>query len=221
MEHIVTVLMTEFVTHDVKRFIVTRPEEFVWEPGQGVEIALDEPGWREEGRPFTPTSLADDEVLEFTIKEYPEHDGVTTRLHDLGPGARLRMSEAFGTITYAGPGVFIAGGAGLTPFVAILRELAESGRLAGHRLLFSNKTPADVILEKELRHYLGEECILTCTRESGPGYLDERIDGEFLSGLVDDFSQSFYVCGPPDFTSDLNEAISELGGGAENLVFEE
>jgi len=81
MDHSVRLLHTGFVTHDVKRFVTTRPDGLDFEPGQGVEIAIDEEGWRDEGRPFTPTSLADEPVLEFTIKGYPEHDGVTEQLH--------------------------------------------------------------------------------------------------------------------------------------------
>jgi cytochrome-b5 reductase len=77
MTHEVTLLMSGFVTHDVRRFIVSRPDGFEFEPGQGVELAIDHPDWREEGRPFTPTSLDDDRVLEFTIKAYPAHKGVT------------------------------------------------------------------------------------------------------------------------------------------------
>lgn len=63
MKHRTTVLMTEFVTHDVKRFIVKKPEMFSFAPGQGVELVIDQGKWRkEEGRPFTPTSLVTDEA---------------------------------------------------------------------------------------------------------------------------------------------------------------
>lgn len=213
--------MTGFVTHDVKRLVVSRPEELDYRPGQGVEVAIDRPGWREEGRPFTPTSLTDDRALEFTIKAYPEHEGVTRELHALSAGDELLLSDPFGTITYQGPGAFIAGGAGVTPFLAILRRLARAGETAGHSLLFSNKTPADVLCEKELRHHLGERCLLTCTRESAPGYLEGRIDREFLEEHLDGFDQRLYVCGPPAFVDDVKGALTELGASPDSLVFED
>jgi len=213
--------MSEFVTHDVKRFIVTRPEGFEFEPGQGVELAIDDPQWREQGRPFTPTSLQDDEVLEFTIKGYPEHNGVTQALHQLRPGADLLISEPFGTIQYKGKGLFIAGGAGITPFLAILRQLARDDRLSGNGMMFSNKTPADIICEKELRHLLGERCTLTCTEVEAPGYETRVIDQQFLTDYVTDFDQQFYVCGPPKFNEAVNAALKELGADPELLVFEQ
>ena len=220
MTHEVTLLMSGFVTHDVRRFIVSRPDGFECEPGQGVELAIDHPDWREEGRPFTPTSLDDDRVLEFTIKAYPAHNGVTQALHALEPGARLLMSDPFGTIRYKGPGVFIAGGAGITPFIAILRRLARDDDLEGQSLVFSNKTPADVIVEKELRHMLRERCVLTCTEEEAPGYENRRIDRDFLSAHIEDFGQHFYVCGPPEFNESVNDALKDLGASPDLLVFE-
>lgn len=220
MTYTVTLLMTEFVTHDVKRFIVNQPPNFEHQPGQGVELAINQPQWKDEGRPFTPTSLGEDKVLEFTIKSYPDHHGVTEKLHTLQPGEELLMSESFGTITYQGPGVFIAGGAGITPFMAIIRQLAHTNQLAHHSLIFSNKTPADVICEKEFRHYFGDRCILTCTDTNVAGYDNRFITKEFLQENIEDFSQRFYVCGPPKFTGDINSALVELGAKPDALVFE-
>lgn len=220
MNHTVTLLMSQFVTHDVKRFIVSKPAGFSIVPGQGVELAINRPGQSEQGRPFTPTGLADDRVLEFTIKAYPAHAGVTQALHQLAPGAELLMSEPFGTIRYQGPGVFIAGGAGITPFLAILRDLAGRGELDGQTLMFSSKTPRDVICEKELRHILGDRCLLTCTGAAAPGYVQRRIDRAFLEEKIQDFKQRFYVCGPQPFMEAVNTALADLGASAESLVFE-
>ena len=220
MNHTVTLLMSQFVTHDVKRFIVSKPAGFSIIPGQGVELAINRPGQSEQGRPFTPTGLADDRVLEFTIKAYPAHAGVTQALHQLVPGAELLMSEPFGTIRYQGPGVFIAGGAGITPFLAILRDLARRGELDGQTLMFSSKTPRDVICERELRHILGDRCLLTCTGAAAPGYEQRRIDRAFLEEKIQDFKQRFYVCGPPPFMEAVNTALADLGASAESLVFE-
>jgi cytochrome-b5 reductase len=218
---IATLLMSEFVTHDVKRFILEKPADFKFAPGQGALVAINQPGLREDGHPFTPTSLADDKVLEFTIKGYPEHHGLTEKLHALQPGAELVLGDVFGTIQYQGPGVFIAGGAGITPFIAIFRQLAREGKLAGHSLIFSNKTRDDVILEREFRHYLGDRCLFTLTRESAPGYEKRRIDAKFLKEKIHDFGQAFYVCGPPSFVEGITQLLQTFGAKADSVVFEQ
>lgn len=235
MNHTVTLLMTEFVTHDVKRFIVSKPQGFTFQPGQGVEIAINQKGWTEETRPFTPTSLPQDRILEFTIKSYPQHDGMTKQLHTLNAGDELLLSIPFGTIAYRGAGTFLAGGAGVTPFIAIFRDIAAKhtaakhttaknaavkNALGDHMLIFSNKTPADVICEKELRHYFGEQCILTCTQRSATGYDNRRIDRTLLQEKISDFSGHFYVCGPKEFVTNINNTLKDLGARPDALVFE-
>ena len=219
--HTVTLLMSEFVTHDVKRFLVSKPPGFSFEAGQGVELAIKASPWQDEARPFTPTSLNDDAVLEFTIKRYSDHEGVTHALHRLAVGVELLLSEPFGTISYRGPGVFLAGGAGITPFIAILRAQVRESGLDAHALIFSNKTPADIICEKELRHYLGERCTLTCTdAEQARGYEHRRVDKAFLAEKINNFDQNFYVCGPPGFMEAVTAALKDLGADPQSLVFE-
>jgi len=214
--------MTEFVTHDVKRFILTKPRNFEYEPGQGVKMVINEPKWKnEESRPFTPTSLTGDKVLEFKIKKYSARKGVTDKLHSLEAGARLLISDVFGTITYKSPGIFIAAGAGVTPFIAITRQLAREGKLDSNSLIYSNKTPADVICEKELRHYFGLRCIMTCTQESVFGFENRRITKNFLKEKIQDFTQHFYVCGPDSFVKDIKSILKELGASPDSIVFEE
>jgi len=213
-------LMRQFVTHDVQRFLLTRPEGLDWEPGQGIELAIDRDDWREQGRPFTPTCLPGDLLVELTIKRYPEADGVTEALHALEPGAELLLSDAFGTITYQGPGTFIAAGTGVTPFLAILRGLAKDDALAGHRLLLSNKSERDVICALELTHYLGDDLVLTFTRENEPAREGRRMDAGFLDANIRDPDGYFYVCGPDGFVEAVNSALLTLGVHPDKLVYE-
>jgi len=70
--------------------------------------------------------------------------------------------------------------------------------------MFSSKTPRDVICERELRHILGDRCLLTCTGAAAPGYEQRRIDRAFLEEKIQDIKQRFYVCGPPPFMEAVN-----------------
>ncbi len=71
----------------------------------------------------------------------------------------------FGTITYRGPGYFLAGGAGVTPFIAIFRQLEHDNNLPGNHLLFSNKSEQDIILKGEFKRMLGKDAVFTLTQE--------------------------------------------------------
>ena len=148
-EHAITIRSIEPVTHDVRRYRCDKPEGYSFRPGQATEVRLDRDGWRDEERPFTFTSLPDDEHLEFTIKSYPDHDGVTEQLGLARAGDRLIIGDAWGAITDNGPGTFIAGGAGVTPFIAILRQRLAEQALDGCHLIFSNLTERDIIMRSE------------------------------------------------------------------------
>ncbi|MFX0113574.1 MAG: FAD-binding oxidoreductase [Candidatus Hodarchaeota archaeon] len=223
MKHFVRILKTDNVTHDVKRFIVERPEDFTFTPGQATEVRVQKPGFEKEGRPFTFTGLQNDLVLEFIIKQYPEHEGakVTQELHTLKTGDSLIMKDIFGTINYRGPGTFIAAGTGITPFIAIFRMLKEEGKLEENSLIFSNKTKKDVILEQELQALFQENLTLILTREKLPGYGNKRLDKDSLKEFITDFSQYFYVCGPKKFVGDIKGILQELGATPDHVVVEE
>src|SRR6266516_5523661 len=111
--HIVKIISIEPVTHNVKRFTVEKPPGYSFKPGQATEVSINTPSLKEEKRPFTFTCLPESENLEFTIKIYDDHDGVTKALGKLKEGDELIIRDVCGAIIYNGPGIFIAGGAGV------------------------------------------------------------------------------------------------------------
>lgn len=212
------------VTHDVKRIRLEKPDGYQFTPGQATEVAIDRSGWRDEKRPFTFTSLNSDPWLEFIIKIYPEHEGVTEQIGKLKEGDHLIIDDPWGAIEYKGEGTFIAGGAGVTPFIAIFRDLKNKGKIANNRLIFSNKTERDVILQDEFEALLGEQFISVITREKPQGnslFLDGHIDKDFLAQHMNGRDAGFYVCGPEGFNDAITEALKSLGVDADSLVLEE
>jgi ferredoxin-NADP reductase len=208
------------ITHDVKEFTLSKPDGYEFHPGQATEVAIDKDGWRDEKRPFTFTSLPDEDTLQFTIKSYRDHDGVTKQLENLSEGDKLLVDDPWGAITYKGKGVFIAGGAGVTPFLSIFKDLYRQGKIDGNTLLFSNKKGKDVIHESFFQDILGENFISTLTRENIEGHGHGRINMDFIQKHIEDYSQHFYVCGPDAMVKELSEVLESLGANADSIVFE-
>jgi ferredoxin-NADP reductase len=115
----------------------------------------------------------------------------------------------------------MAGGAGITPFLAILRNLHKGGRLDRNALWFSNKTVKDIFLEKELREMLGDRLRLLITREPSTCHENARIDKEYVNTHARNFDQHFYLCGPEKMVTELSTALRELGVHSENVVTED
>jgi len=216
----VKILSIEPVTHNVKRFRLEKPEGYQFNPGQATEVSINKPGWQEERRPFTFTCLNDNSYLEFTIKIYRDHNGVTNELGKLKSGDELIVRDVWGAIEYKGRGYFIAGGAGITPFIAIFRQLYKDDRLEDNILFFSNKTSRDIILKNEFSYMLGPNAVYTLTQEKTDEYLNERIDEKFLVKHIKDFDRNFYVCGPDPMVQDVTNALAKLGVVADALIFE-
>ena len=217
----VTVTSAEFVTHDVVRIRTEKPSGLTFTPGQATEIFLDKPGWEKEGRPFTFTSLPADDYVEFTIKTYPSRHGVTNELRTISAGDTLILNDVFGAIEYRGEGVFIAGGAGVTPFISILRSLAATNRIGDNKLIFANKTKEDIILKEEFDRLLGRNFVNILSEENAPGYAHGLITEEFLKTHVPDFSKMFYLCGPPPMMEALEAQMVNLKVDPQRIVKEE
>ncbi|ESU25615.1 ferredoxin reductase [Flavobacterium limnosediminis JC2902] len=218
--HVVKVLKARFITHDVKSFVVEKPLGYDFSPGQATEVAINSPQWKNETRPFTFTNLKESNYLEFMIKIYKERKGVTNELGRINAGDELILHDVFGTINYKGPGVFIAAGSGITPFISIFRELYKNNQIHGNRLIYVNKTSEDVIMGNELHKMLKNNFINVYTRENVVGFLGRRIDRNFLIENIVDFNQNFYVCGPADFVKTVTQNLLDLGAIADAIVIE-
>jgi ferredoxin-NADP reductase len=220
MESIVKILSTRQVTHDVKSYRVEKPNDYRFEPGQATEVSINQDKWKSERRPFTFTSLNDWPYLEFTIKSYHDHDGVTNALDTLKIGDELILRDVWGAIAYKGEGYFIAGGAGITPFIAILRQLHHNNSIGNNQLFFSNKTASDIILHDELNNMLGNNAHYVLTKEDHPSFEKGYINRDFLTTHIKDFTKPFYICGPDKMVEGISQILTELGASPESVVFE-
>jgi len=218
--HIVKIISVEPVTHDVKRFTVKKPEHYTYTPGQATMVSINTQELKNEKRPFTFTGLNENQNLEFTIKIYEEHDSISKALGELKHGDELILHEVWGAIQYKGNGVFIAGGAGVTHFIAILRQLEKDKQIDHNMLIFSNKTERDIILRKEFEGMMGNNFINILSKENHKGYDSGQIDKSYLNDNIIDFEQYFYVCGPPDFVKDISKSLFTLGVDEDKLVVE-
>jgi ferredoxin-NADP reductase len=154
------------------------------------------------------------------IKIYRDHNGVTNMLGKTNTGSELILHDVFGAIQYKGKGVFIAGGSGITPFISIFRDLYKKKELSGNKLIYSNKTSEDVIMDKELKKMLKEDYVKIYTRQNVIGFVGRRIDRNYLIENIVDFNQHFYVCGTSDFVKSITGYLIDLGVTANSLVIE-
>jgi ferredoxin-NADP reductase len=219
--HPVKIKSIGYVTHDVLRIVTEKPHQYTFIPGQATEVCISENTCDDEKSPFTFTSLPDWDYLEFIIKTYPDRNGLTSRLPELKKDDELILHDVFGSIAYKGEGVFIAGGAGITPFISILRHLQSKGKIGHNKLLFANKTEEDIILHQELKELLGRNFINILSDEKVHGYAHGQITENFLKMHVKSSTNHVYVCGPPPMMESVLMQLSNLGVDKNAIVTEE
>ena len=218
--HIVKVLKTSFITHNVKSFILERPQGYHFIPGQATDVAINTATLINELRPFTIVSGVEDNFLEFVIKIYKGHNGITEKMLETKPGDEWVVHEVFGTLPFRGPGIFLSGGAAVTPFISALRELSKLNRLKGNTLLLANRTKDDIICEDELAALLGNKFInvLESTPEKNGG--EKYISLSQIQTHIDADTQFYYLCGPTPFMAHCNKLLQQLNVPAEKIITE-
>ena len=122
----------------------------------------------------------------------------------------LILHEVFGAISYKQEGVFIAGGAGVTPFISIFRYLDSVKKTGNNKLIFANKTKSDIILEKEFKTLLGDHFINILSDENLDGYSHGLITESLLKKHINTSIKDVYVCGPPPMMAAIEQQLADL-----------
>ena len=210
----------EHLTHNVLRIVVEKPKSINYQPGQAVDISINKENWRQELRAFTFTSLPTDDYLEFVIKTYPERHGVTEQLLLLHAGDELLIHDVFGDISYKGEGVFIAGGAGVTPFISIFKQLEKENKMGHNKLIFANKTESDIILKDKFQELLNSNFINVLSEEKTTNYEHGYITEGLIKKHIDEDTKYFYLCGPDPMMHAVEKHLISLNI-PENLIVKE
>jgi len=119
---------------------------------------------------------------------------------------------------FGGPLLLIAGGSGVVPLMAILRERAAADVPASATLLYSSRTLDDVIYREELdqlaAHDPGLRLLHTFTRTQPPGWTGfaRRIDRPMLEEALGGIGPQplTYICGPTLLVEAAANGLVEL-----------
>lgn len=193
---------------------------FAYKAGQAALIGPPD----DDGVPYSvasaPAESARHHQLEFLIKVHADgrwgNDFDVPRIGELlevrGPVGRFVLPD----LTEDSNLLFIAGGTGIAPLRAMIRQAVLTRPPARMRLLYSARTPADFSYVKELRAMARRgdvELTLTATRESPVRWRGSRgrITADQLQPLIDERVTLCFVCGPAAMVRDVPEALDSLG----------
>jgi len=231
-EAVVEVVSNENVTHDMRHLVVRliEPTTIKFFPGQYVDFHV--PG-SEETRSFSMANISSLESgqLEFVIKVYP--NGLFSEFLDteVKPGDRLDITGPFGVFTLRDAPdsdlVFVGGGAGMAPILALLRSMAGRGIQRKTTFYYGARGRRDLCFEDELRQL---EKTLPSFRYVPA--LSEPADADGWGGekgfITDVLRRSetnlaktdAYVCGPPPMVEAALELLPTLGVAEKRIFYD-
>jgi len=217
MPYSVKILKKNWLTTNVLCLTLEKPPFYSYRIGQAVEVTLDLPLFYGDQAPFTLTSVNSDDYLELIIKVYPTHKGITLAISNLREGDNLMIGDPWDSYRNLGPGIFIAGGTGITSFISFLRQLKGAQNLAETLLFFVNRTEQEIFLSEELRQILGQNYVNVLTRENKRNFLFGHVDLNFLRKHVPDIHRHFYICGPGGFSEQIKNQLVTTGSDPDKV----
>jgi ferredoxin-NADP reductase len=175
--------------------------------GQHVDVKLTAPDGYSAQRSYSLAAPPDGERVELTVQLVPDGEVSSYLVDEVLPTDQLEIRGPVGRwftwhASEPGPVLLVAGGSGIVPLMAMVRERARAGSTAPFTLVYSVRGPDDVYYAAELAS-AGIDVAVLYTRASRPGRPAGRITA---ADLPDAPVARVYVCGPTGFV----EAVSEL-----------
>jgi ferredoxin-NADP reductase len=165
----------------------------------------------EGGVTITVERIADGEVSPYLAGEVRAGDRFEVR----GPiGGYFVWTAALG-----GPLFLVAGGSGVVPLMAMLRHRANANSTVPAVLLYSSRSPEDIIYAAELDKLAarndGLKIVYTLTRTQPSGWsgYSRRIDRAMLAeaGFAASAKPRVFICGPTPLVESAARHLHDLG----------
>ncbi|HEX9676747.1 MAG TPA: ferredoxin reductase [Anaerolineales bacterium] len=207
---IATIAAIQAETARTKTFTLSLPAWVRHLPGQHYDLRLTAEDGYQAQRSYSIASEPEHPgQVDLTVERLPDGE-VSGYLHDvLVPGDRLEVRGPIGgyfvwEASRGGPLLLVAGGSGVVPLMSMLRHRRAVGSSVPARLLYSSRTPEDVIYADELRSLHedadGLEVLHTFTRAQPAGWTGyaRRIDAAMLKEISTPLGgkTQVFICGP-------------------------
>lgn len=222
---IATVSALHDETPHVKTLTLLVPAWQSHRPGQHVDIRLTaEDGYQAQRSYSIASAPSDQPVIDLSIERVADGE-VSLFLHDvLVVGDRFEVRGPIGGyFVWDGatpdPLLLVAGGSGIVPLMAMVRQRAQIGASAPCTLLYSSRTPDDIIYAEELDRLAarsdGLRVVHTLTRSQPPGWsgYSRRIDMAMIGDVLEGTGRSTqaFVCGPTPLVEIVAESLVKSG----------
>ncbi|MEK7472879.1 MAG: FAD-dependent oxidoreductase [Patescibacteria group bacterium] len=195
---------------DTKSFFFTANEKLSWQAGQYLYLTLD--GITKQ---FTIASSPTEKFIQVTTRIRKESK-FKKLLNKLQIGSTIKARGPFGSFVFPiinssllTINCFIAGGIGITPFRAMIKNIIDNKIKKDIYLIYSN-SDNEFVFKKDLDKWKKENNFIKID------YIDTSVSGHLdknsLNHYISDHSISsvFWVVGPPPFVNAMEDILEKF-----------
>lgn len=219
-------------TPRVKTFTLRLPRWTPHRAGQHYTVRLTAPDGYQAQRSYSVASPPEQTgQIALTVELIAEGEVSGYLFEGVQPGDQLEVRGPIGgyfvweATPQAGPLLLVAGGSGVVPLMAMLRHRQRAGVHNPTVLLYSVRTPEDVIYQTELNAMAAQDAsfmlLLSYTRQAPPAWAgyQRRLDLALLQEVLGRFASppQCFVCGPAGLVEAAANALVALGQPAESI----
>ena len=220
-------------TPHVKSLVLDVPGWPVHRAGQHLDVRLTAADGYQAERSYSVSSAPADPHVTLTVERLADGEVSPYLTDELRPGDALEVRGPIGGwFTWhpqeGGPVWLVAGGSGIAPLMAMIRQRAAVQSPVPVCLLYSSRASEEIIYRQELDRRAADDMdlqvVYTLTRSQPPGWqgYDRRIDRAMLEEVAwaPEERPLVFVCGPTPLVESVATTCVELGYAPERIKTE-
>jgi NAD(P)H-flavin reductase len=213
-----TVLGVDWLSSDVVRLRLSRPDGFDFRAGQ--YLSLRNPDGL--SRSYSIASLPDDGVIDLHVRIYPNGRMGSWIANCAKPGDAVTLTGPFGECFYLPareqqPLLLIGTGTGLAPLQAILRDALANGHTGPIHLYHGAVTPAGLYLVEELAALASVNYRAVVLSGDAPNVTTGAIDAVALGDHPKLNGWRVFLCGDPALVRTLKKKVFLAGAAMRDI----
>jgi ferredoxin-NADP reductase len=205
-------------TDSARTLVLTVPDWPGHDAGQHVDVRLTAPDGYRTQRSYSLAAPADGDRVELTVQHVDDGEvsEYLTDTYAIGDPVEIRGPVGGWFVwrpTQTEPVLLIAGGSGIVPLMAMIRARSQANSRVPFRLIYSARSPDELIYQDELRtrarddHGLDVSYVYTRT----PTRKRITIADVNSHGWPADLGPTCFVCGPTGFVETVADMLVALG----------
>lgn len=203
-------------SEDIYSFLFEKEKDLTWKAGQHGLFTITDKKVKNATRPFTVASAPNENVVRLTMRIGDNPSDFKKAMLELEKGMAIKMSGPVGNfyIKDENPTLLIAGGIGITPFRAILKQMEAEGYNGDQPIQLLYLDSKKTFVFKDELDALANNSLINVTYLESKNDLQQEID-EFTA--INKSNGNYFIAGPKSMVDSISTHIQNQNVPKRNI----